>query len=323
MKIKKVEISPKTIIFTVLFLIALAVLWNIKSIIILFFVCLILMEAINPAVIRLEKFKIPRFLAIVLMYLLILTTIFLAFAGIIPILIEQTTGLVNTLPDLIKNASFFGFSTADLSSQFKILETLPSNITNIAFSILSNIFSAIVILMVTFYLLLERKNIGKNSTQYFGENIGSKIKKIIDDLEIRLGNWVNAEILLIVIIGILSYIGYSLLGLKYAVALALIAGILEIVPNVGPIISVILASIIGFTVSPTIGLLTILVGTIIQQLENSLIVPKIMKETCDINPVITILLLMIGAKLGGISGAILAIPIYMTVEVIIKTIKQP
>ncbi|MEI8067492.1 MAG: AI-2E family transporter [Candidatus Shapirobacteria bacterium] len=323
MKTNKIEISQKTIIFTILFLIALGLLWLIKDVIVLFFVCFILMQAINPAVVRLEKFKVPRILGIVLIYLLILIAIVLSFAGIIPILIEQTTGLAKTLPDLIKNASFFGISTADLSSQFKILESLPGGIANTAFAILSNLFSAIVILMVTFYLLLERKNMGDYSIKYFGQNTGSKIKKIIDQLEIRLGSWVSAEVLLMIIIGILSFIGYSLLGLKYAVALALIAGILEIVPNIGPIISVILASIIGFTVSPTIGLLTILVGTIVQQLENNLIVPKIMKETCNISPVITILLLMVGAKLGGVVGAIIAVPIYMTAEVIFKTLKKP
>jgi len=323
MAIKKVEISPKTIIFTVLFLISLALIWFIKDIIVLFFICLILMEAINPTIVHLERFKIPRFVATVLMYLLIITAIVLAFAGIIPILVEQTTGLIKILPNLIQNTSFLGIPTIDLSSQLKILETLPTNIANTALSIVSNVFSSIVILMITFYLILERKNLGTYSTRYFGESVGEKIKRIIDDLEVRVGNWVNAELLLMLLISILSFIGYSILGLKYAVPLALIAGLLEIVPTIGPIIAVILASIIGFTVSPTVGLLTILVGTIIQQLENSMIVPKIMKETCNINPVITILLLMVGARLGGVAGAILAVPIYMTVEVIINVIKKP
>lgn len=322
MRTRRVEISYKTIIFTVLFLIGLSLIWYLRNIIILFFVCVILMLALNPTVTRLQKIKIPRFLAIILIYLIILALLIFAFSGIIPILVEQTTGLIKTLPQLIQNVSIFGTSAIDLTSQLKILEPLPGNIANIAVSVLSNLFSTILILIITFYLLLERKNFGKYGNNFFGNQIGNKIIEIIDALEIRLGSWVNAELLLMLIIGVLSYIAYLLLGLSYAVPLAIIAGLLEIVPNFGPVISLIFASIIGLTISPTIALLTIIAGIIVHQLENNFITPKIMKETCDLNPVITIFLLLVGARLGGIVGAILAIPIYMTIEVVIKVLKS-
>lgn len=320
MKTRRVEISPKTIVFIVFFLIGLAVLWNIRSIIMLFFVCFIFMEAINPVVRKMESFKVPRVLAITIIYLFLLAVLFFAFAGIIPVLIEQTSGIVKSLPEIIQHTSVFGFSAVDFSSQLKILEPLPGNIANIAVSILSNIFSAIVILMITFYLLLERKKFGRHCINYFGENIGSKLTMIIDNLEIRLGSWVNAELILMITIGALSYIAYLILGLDYALSLAIIAGLLEIVPNIGPIISVMIASIVGLTISPTTALLTVIAGVVIQQLENNIIVPKIMKEACDISPIITILLLLIGAKLGGVVGAILAVPIFMTIEVVVKVV---
>ncbi len=320
MRTKRIEISPKTIVFTVLFLLALALLWNIRSIIILVFVCFIFMEAINPTINRLQKLKVPRALAILIIYLLGLSVLFFAFAGIIPPLVDQTTGLIKTLPDLVKNINIYGLKASDFSSQLKILEPVPGGIANIAVSFVSNLFSAIIILIITFYLLLERKHFAKYSIDFFGEKNGGLITKIIDNLEIRLGNWVNAELILMVVMGILSYFVYLILGLNYAVSLAIITGLLEIVPNIGSIISVVFSSIIGFTVSPTIGLLTLGAGILIQQLEGNFIAPKVMKESCDINPVITILLLLTGAKLGGVPGAILAVPIYMTVEVIIKVL---
>lgn len=320
MKPKRIEISYKTIIFTVVFLLSLVVLWQIRSIILLLFISFVFMEALNPAVTKLEKIKIPRPLGILLIYILILTTLSFTVAGIVPILVEQTAGLINSLPDMLQNVKIFGNNAIDLSSQFKILENIPSNIAKTAIEIVTNIISGFVIFFLTFYLLLEKKNFSKYSLSIFGETGKTKFLEIIDALESRLGHWVNAEFFLMTIIGICSYIAYLLLGLKYAVPLAIFAGILEAVPTLGPIVATIVAAIVGFTISPLTGVLTIAAGTIIQQLENNIIVPKIMKQTVGLNPLITILLIATGAQLAGITGALLAVPLYLIIETIVKVL---
>lgn len=317
---KRIEISYKTIIFTVLFLISLKVLWELRSLIFLLFICFIFMEAVNPIITRLEKIKIPRALSIIILYLIILTVVSFALSGIIPILIEQTAGLINTLPTFLANVKILGTSAIDLSSQLKILENLPANIAKTVFSVFSNVFSAFIVFVVTFYLLMERKNFPKYSFSIFGTDGKNKTIKAIENLENRLGSWVSAEILLMTIIGILAYLGYSIIGLNYAVPLAIIAGLLEVVPNIGPTVSTAMAAIVGLTVSPLTALMTVIWGIVIQQLENNFIVPKIMKETVGLNPLITILLIASGAKLGGIGGAILAVPVYLTFETIIKVV---
>lgn len=322
MKPVKVEISYKTIIFTFLFSLALYLLWLIKDIIILFFVCFIFMEAINPTVKKLERIKIPRPLAIILLYLIILSIVSFAIAGIVPILIEQTTGLVRTLPQVIANIKIFGASAAEIYNQFKILEGLPQGIASTAFSIVNDIFSGFIILVITFYLLLERRHFHQYSFAFFGRIHKDKALRIIDHLELRLGSWVNAEIFLMTSIGLLSYVGYLGLGLNYALPLALIAGLLEAIPNIGPTVSAVLAALIGLTISPVTALLAIAWGIVVQQLENNVIVPKIMKETIGLNPLVTILVIAIGAKIAGIGGAILAVPTYLTVETIIKVITE-
>jgi predicted PurR-regulated permease PerM len=280
------------------------------------------METINPVITRMEKLKIPRLLSISIIYLVVLAILFFAFAGIIPILVEQTTGLIKTLPSIIQHTNFFGLSAIDLSSQFKILEPLPGDITNLAVSVLSNIVYAIVIIMITFYLILERKHFNRHFNNYFGEKVGSKITKVIDQLEVRFGSWINAQLIVMLIIGILSYVIYLILGLKYAVSLAIIAGLLEIIPNVGAIIAIAFAAIIGLNTSLSMALLVVAFCTTLHLIVNNIIVPKILKETCNINPVVTILLLVVGAKLGGVVGVILAVPIYMTIEVIYKVLSN-
>jgi predicted PurR-regulated permease PerM len=316
MKSQRVEISYRTIIFTVLLILGIFLVWFLKEILVLFFICFIFMEALNPLVTRLEKYKLPRPLSIVLIYITILSVISFAFAGIIPLLIEQTAGLINTLPQDLANTRFFGASASDISSQFKILETLPGDIARTAFSVVADVVSTLIIFVVTFYMLLERKNLNKYGLSLLSAKVDVQIRKIFNLLEKRLGYWVHAEVILMTTIGVLSYIGFSLLGLKYAVPLAIIAGLLEVVPNVGPIIATALAALVGLTISPITALLAVGWGVLIQQLENHIIVPKVMKETVGISPLITIFLLITGAKLGGIIGAILAVPIYLTIETI-------
>ena len=156
MKPKRIEISYKTIVFTVIFLLSLVILWQIRSIILLLFISFIFMEALNPAVSRLEKIKVPRPLGILIIYILILATLSFTIAGIVPILVEQTAGLINSLPNMLQNVKIFGNNAIDLSSQFKILENIPTNIAKTAVEIVTNIISGFVIFFLTFYLLLEK-----------------------------------------------------------------------------------------------------------------------------------------------------------------------
>lgn len=319
---KKIEISYKTVIFTIFFLLLLVLLWQVRNIIVLLFISFVLMEALNPTIIRLEKFKIPRPLAILIIYLIILAVIAFGVAGIVPILVEQTTGLVETLPTTLENINIFGSNAIDLSSQFKILENLPGGIAKTAISLVSNIFSSFIVLFLTFYLLLEKKNFPKYSLEMFGENGKQKFITILDTLEHRLGSWVTAEFFLMTIIGLLSYIAYLILGLEYAVPLAILAGILEAVPNLGPIAATAVAALVGFTISPLTGVLAIVAGIIIQQLENNIIVPRVMKQTVGFNPLVTIILIAVGAKLGGVIGAVLSLPIYLTIETVVKVLME-
>lgn len=315
MKPQKIEITYRTIIFTVLFLISLLVLWQLRGLILMVFLCYLFMEGLHPAVNWLEKTKMPRVLAILIVYIFIITALSFSIVGIVPDLVEQSTILIRNLPNALRNIDIFGLNFVDFSSQLKILENLPSNIASLVVSIFSNILSIFIFFVITFYLLLERKNFDIYIKNIFGQN-SLKVIAVVNQLEKRLGIWVSAQLMLMLIIGILSYIGYVIIGVNFALPLAIIAGILELVPNIGPTIASILAGIFGLTISPITGLLAVIWGIIVQQLENNFIVPKIMKETIGINPLITILLIASGARLGGVIGAIIALPLYITAETI-------
>jgi len=282
------------------------------------------MEALNPTITRLEKHRIPRPIAILLIYLLMLLVIATALVSIVPVLVEQTSGLITTVPAYISTAKIFGLdlSTIDWNSQFRLLENLPTNIARVAVSLISNVFSGFILLVITFYLLMERRNLSKYSFKMFG-GLGKRLAiSALTRLEVRMSSWLNAQLILMTTIGVMSYIAYTLIGINYTVPLAITAGLLEAVPNIGPTVATILAGLVGLTVSPLHGLLAVLVGILIQQLENNIIVPRLMNQVVGINPLVTIIVVATGAKLGGVGGALLAIPIYLTIEVILSVIQE-
>jgi len=322
MKPQRVEISFKTVFYSLAIILAAGVAWYLRDLIILLVICFIFMETLNPTINWLQRHKISRVLSIVIVYFLIFALMSIVVAVVLPVLIEQVASLVTALPGIVRNTSLFGTSAVDISNQLKILENLPGDIAKTVLSVFSNIFSLFLIMVITFYLLLERGNFDDYSIKIFGEKSKEKVKRILTQLEVRLGTWVNAEVILMLVVGIMSYVGYLVLGLSFALPLAIVAGFLEVVPNIGPVVSTVLSAVVGLTISPLTALLAIIWGIIVQQLENNLIVPKVMKSTVGLNPLITILLLATGAKLGGVTGAVLAIPVYLAVNVIVKVLND-
>jgi predicted PurR-regulated permease PerM len=169
---------------------------------------------------------------------------------------------------------------------------------------------------------MERQNLDYYLTLLFGKGNEGKIESVINEIERRLGGWVRGEIVLMTFVGILSYIGFRIIGLRYALPLAILAFLLEIIPNVGPILAAFPAVLIGLTISPFHGVAAAALGFLVQQIENSILVPRVMKQTAGVNPLITILSLAVGFKLAGVGGAILAVPIFIVLEVVASAVSR-
>jgi len=120
------------------------------------------------------------------------------------------------------------------------------------------------------------------------------------------------------LVGVFTYIGLLLLGIEFALPLAILAGLLEIVPYVGPILAAVPAAIVGFGISPLMGAATIALAFLIQQLENYFLVPKIMQKSVGVSPLITLLALSIGFRLAGILGVVISVPVVITLQVLGK-----
>jgi predicted PurR-regulated permease PerM len=146
------------------------------------------------------------------------------------------------------------------------------------------------------------------------------VHAIWNDIEFRLGAYVRGQAFLMLIIGLTSYLGLLVLGVPFAPALALIAGITEAIPLVGPLIGAVPAVIVAFTVSPVTGLLVAILYGVIQALENNVLVPKIMSSNVGLNPLVIIIAIVAGSTLNGVIGALLAIPLAGTLQVLAQHI---
>lgn len=316
--VRKIEISYRTIIFTVFFLIFLWFLFQIRHIILLLFIALIFMSALSPLVDRLEKFKIPRGIAIFLFYIIIWTVISFGIASLVPPLIEQTSKFVSSLPQVLDRV---GQGTVNFSVFESHLSTLPQKILKLVLGAFSNVVAIFTLMVIVFYLILERKNLKKYLVFLFGDGDNEKqAEKFIDQIEHKLGGWMRGQLALMVIVGLMSYLGLSLLGVQFAIPLAFLASLLEIIPNIGPTFSMIPAILIAWGSSPVLALAVFALYFIIQQLENNLIVPKVMQKAVGLSPLVTIIALLIGFKVAGIAGAILAVPTVLVLGVIIDEI---
>lgn len=317
--VRKVEISHKTIIFAVLFLLFLGFLYTIRDVILALFAALLIMAILNPLVTRLTKFKIPRGVSVSLVYILVLGVLGVAVASIITPLVEQTSSFASWLPKYLESAGVSAFlgseATNNILSQ---LVQIPGQVVKFGVSFFSNMVMVIGSLVFAFYLLLAREKLENQLSSLLGEERSKEVGRIVDNLEFRLGGWMRGELLLMLAIGLATFLGLILLGIPYALPLAILAGLLEIVPTLGPIIAAIPSIIIGFGISPLIGFATAFLALLVHQLENYLLVPKIMEKSIGMSPIVTLLALAIGAKLAGIAGMVISIPVLITTQVVLK-----
>jgi len=318
-RVFRVEISHRTIIFTVLFVFLCWFLYQIRDVIMGLFIALVLVGVLNPTVEKLERWHLPRWLSALLLYLLVIILLGAILAGLIPPLLNQVGELTKSLPFLDHPIRILGIDASQIIKEklHQEIATFSTDLIKLTLNVFTNIISIFGILVISFYLLLEHKRLDRYLFSFFGQKGVARGRRIIFKLEQRLGGWIRAELLLMFIVGSLSYAGFLVLKLHFALALGILAGFLEIIPNVGPVLAAVPAIFFGLAISPLTALVVAAWCFLVQQLENNLIVPRVMNKVTGVNPVITLLILAIGVKLAGITGMIIAVPAYLILETLL------
>lgn len=328
-----INISTSTILKILLIFFILLFLYLIREVMALIFIALILASAFDPWVDWFHQRKIPRGLGILAIYIILFTIISLSVVLLIPPITNEVKDIALNFPHYydkivewyhkFQNLGNFNNnwqSENNLTTLGNNLGSALSSLVNTVFSIFGGIISFFLILVITFYFSVEEEGLKRFIKTITPLKHQPYVMQLISRMQKKMGLWLRGQIILSLVIFILTFTGLSILGVKYALLLAFLAGILEIIPFMGPLISAIPAVFLALTQSPLKAVFVIILYFIVQQLENHLIVPKVMGKSVDLNPLIVIIVILIGFKLGGVIGALLAIPVATAVSVFLKDV---
>jgi predicted PurR-regulated permease PerM len=315
-----------------------AVLWAaflVRGVLLLIYVSMLLAIGFSPIVRLIERQRLlpigprrfPRWLAILVLYLFIIGTITAIGFLIFPPLIQQARELWDSLPGMFERAQQWliargllsehltwrqAVDKADVSGGERAVGTVVTAITGVV----GGLFGLFTILVLTFYFLVEAGRLREGLLQLFARRERARVDAAARDITLKVSAWLGGQLLLGLTIGATSAIGLWLLDIPFFYVLALISGIGEMIPVVGPILAAIPAIAVAASVSMNKVLLVIVFFVVQQQFENHVLVPKLMERQVGLSAVMVILALLVGGDLLGIAGAILAVPTAAIIQVL-------
>lgn len=319
-----VEITTTTIFKSILIILLFVLLYVLKDVVIIFLFALIIASAISPFANWLDERGFPRLLGVLLLYLTVFSLFVFVFVLIIPYVSDELGQLTQTLPKLVSKVSssienvqkgspqyldFISELQNILEGTSNYLQQSAQSVVSVIASVFGGIFSFIAIIVISFYLAVTRKGIETFLSSVVPDEYESYIVSLWERTEIKVGKWLQGQLLLGLIVGLVVYVGLSLMDIKFALVLGALAMVLEIVPMVGPVVAAIPTIFLALIQSPTLALWVLLFYIIVQQLENHILVPLVFGKTIGLNPVVVIIALLVGQQLAGIPGMIISVPL--------------
>jgi len=308
-------------------------LYRFNQVIFILFIAIVIGTVIRPAVAWLHQRGLPRTAGIILVYLLLLLLLTGFLLLLFPLISEQSTTVSAAMPDYYQNlrawlgnnpnqflAGLSEFLPATLPKLKPVQQTgqemmaSAGQVAGYVTMVARVIFTAIILLVLAFYWTLDGPRIIQSFLLTIPQTQRENISDLIAAMESKVGFYMVGQGILCLVIGILALTAYLLIGLPNALVLALIAGVLEAVPMVGPLLGAIPAALVALSIGPDKLIWVILATVIIQQLENTLLVPRIMKKAVGVNPFVTLLALFAFSSLFGLAGALMAIPIAAMIQ---------
>ncbi len=314
-------LTYKNIIFAIMLILVLIFLSNIFEIAIMLFIAFIITCAIDPVVTFLQKYM-PRVLAVGIVLLMIITGILLIFIPLLTLTIEQSTIFIKHIPEYVQNMQTF-FDTNRFGIliskyiNFDVVNAANTDITNVASEILSkgadiskliisSITGSIAVAIMVFYLSYDQKLMKQRFLEFFPPKFKQKAEYILDSIKTKVGGYVFAQVLSMLAVGVLSFIGLLIIGHQNALLIGFLACILDIIPVVGATIAVLIALYTALNGGLFYVILTLIIMLIAQWLQNQIFRPVLFGKFMDTHPLLIIVSLLIGAKFLGFWGVVLA-----------------
>lgn len=351
-KVEKVvvELSMASVAKATLLIILLYVvsqfLASIQQILILFFVALFLSAALDPTVDRLQSKKIPRAIGVLLIYFTVFIFLFFFISQLIPLIGRQVGDLADKITEFVTNITSNGKTDLPFENQwrpfiddfFKTVDkdTLIGNLqqgleyvalqlkgiagnTWTALTVVFNgLLNALIVLVLAFFMVIEEDNSERFLRSLFPSKYSDYIVTKTSEIKDKVGDWLRGQIVLSITMGVITGLGFFVMGVEYAATLGMIAAIAEFLPMIGPTITFLAAALIASNQSLWLVLIVAAWCLFMQVLEGNVLIPLIMRKAIGLSPVIIIVAMLIGFQFLGLLGIIIALPVATVISIFIE-----
>lgn len=330
----RIDVSYGTFLKLAVLLLAAGFLYLVRELLLLIFVALVIASAVDPLVDRLHQKRIPRALTVLLVFAVLLSVVGFVVSALVPLIAEQFQQLVQLLPGYLETlanhlAALLHISPSDLVSSDVLtsisaragggsLTGVTTGVTTAVTGLFRGVVSFVIILVLSFYFVVQQDGFRAFIRSILPVRHQTYVSDLTGRIQGQMGLWLRGQLILAFIIFVLTYILLLVLHVPNPLVLALLAGLLEVVPYIGPIVSALPIALVALTISPLTALLALAGCVLIQQLENHLLQPRVMGKVLGLNPLLVIIALLVGAKLAGVLGAVLAVPLTTALTVFIS-----
>ncbi len=306
-----------------------------RSVIILIVVSLFLAVGLNPLVEALMRRGLRRNFAIGVVFLIVISGFGAFAAAILPPVIEQTDAFVTKLPDYLddlrQNDTIRRFDsdyqvigkTQRYITSGAVGERMFGGLLGVGRIVLNALFSALSVLILTLYFLAALPSMKRQAYRLVPSSRRTRVQLLSDEILVRIGGYVGGAFTIASVATVTSFLFLTVIGLPYALALAVFVGLLDLVPLVGATLAATLVSVLGFVESPAVGLACLAFFVAYQQLENYVIYPRIMRAAVDVPAALTVVAVLLGGALLGVIGALLAIPTAAAILLVVRQVAIP
>lgn len=341
-----ISITAGTIVKAVAVLVGVWVLWILRDLVMIVVTSVILASSVEPGIKFLSRLRIHRIPSVLLVYLSVAVLFFGLIIGFVPPIVNEAADITQKLPSMLQSVdknvlgdkgiltgalsvnkaggvSSINLGLQDLVGKISGVSGASQGIIGTITAVFSGIFSFVLVVVLSFYFAMQERGIENFlrviipfGNEEYAINLWERSKT-------KIGKWMQGQLLLGVLIFVLVYLGLTIFGVPYAMSLALLAGVLEIIPVFGPILSAIPGVIIAFTIGGA-SLAAIVAGfyLLVQQFESHLIYPLVVRKVVGVPPILVILALIIGAELGGFLGVLISVPVAAAFMELVEDIER-
>ena len=326
-------------IFVVCVFLTFWLLYSLREVLFLFFVAIVIGTAIRPAVEWLHRRGVSRAIGVIIIYILLAALLVGFLAMILPLLADQVTEISRTLPEY-----YTSFRSGLINSGNRLLQNIgwriPSQVSFLinrdpdteqvldqvgqtllyANFITKGILGTLAVFLLAYYWTQEGNFILRALLRIMPQQRRKKIREFLQLAESKLGGYVRGQGILCLAVGVTAFIAYLLIGLPYTLVLGVFAGVMEMVPIFGPGLGAVPALLVALSIDPSKAIWVVVATAVIQMLENAVLVPRIMKESMGVNPIIVLLSLIAFGSVFGFTGALLALPLAAIIQLLVSRV---